>query len=83
MTEQADPIDVLERQITALTDTHSNLAGLIQKTSRVQTELSEGRLETQAARIEGIFAALSDVAEELQAVIHGLEIERNRLQSQG
>jgi hypothetical protein len=83
VTEQPDPIEVVERQITALTDTHTNLAGLIQKTSRIQSELAEAGLEAFASQVEGIFAALSAVAEDLQDILHGVEIERNRLRSQG
>lgn len=83
MVEQQDPIDVLERQVTAITDTHANLAGLIQKTSRIQSELAEAGLEAFADQIGGIFAALSGVAEELQTVLHGIEIERNRMRTQG
>jgi hypothetical protein len=81
--EQQDPIDVVEKQVTAITDTHSNLAGLIQKTSRIQTELAEVGLEAFADQIGGIFAALSGVAEELQTVLHDVEIERNRMRTQG
>lgn len=83
MAEQPDPIDVVEKQITAITDTHTNLAGLIQKTTRIQSELAEAGLEKFADQIGGIFASLSEVAEELQKVLHGIEIERNRMRSQG
>ena len=81
--EQQDPIDVVEKQITAITDTHTNLAGLIQKTTRIQSELAEAELEKFADQIGGIFASLSEVAEELQKVLHGIEIERNRMRTQG
>lgn len=83
MTAQPDPIDVVEKQVTAITDTHTNLAGLIQKTSRIQSELAEAGLEAFADQIGGIFAALAGVAEELQTVLHAVEIERNRMRSQG
>lgn len=79
MAEQPDPIDVVEKQVTAITDTHTNLAGLIQKTTRIQSELAEAGLEKFADQIGSVFAALSDVAEELQTVLHGIEIERNRM----
>ncbi len=79
MAEQPDPIEVVEKQVTAITDTHTNLAGLIQKTTRIQAELAEAGLENFADQIGGIFASLSDVAEELQKVLHGIEIERNRM----
>ena len=81
--EQQDPIDVVEKQITAITDTHTNLAGLIQKTTRIQSELAEAELEKFADQIGGIFASLSEVAEELQKVLHGIEIERNRMRTKG
>lgn len=81
--EQQDPIDVVEKQVTAITDTHSNLAGLIQKTTRIQAELGEAGLEAFADRMGGIFASLSGVAEELQSVLHDIEIERNRMRTQG
>jgi len=78
-----DPIEVVEKQVTAITDTHANLAGLIQKTSRIQAELAEGGFEDLGERIGVIFASLSDVAEELQKVLHDVEIERNRMRTQG
>ncbi|HET6342618.1 MAG TPA: hypothetical protein VFG78_10600 [Gemmatimonadota bacterium] len=83
MPESADPIDVVEKQVTAITDTHANLAGLIQKTTRIQTELAEAGFEDFAEQIGLIFASLSDVAEELQKVLHDVEIERNRMRTQG
>jgi DNA repair ATPase RecN len=83
MAEQSDPVDVVEQQLTAITDTHGNLAGLIQKTTRIQAELAEAGLEDLADRIGLVFASLSDVAEELQKVLHDVEIERNRLRTQG
>lgn len=83
MNEREDPIEVVEKQVTAITDTHTNLAGLIQKTSRIQSELDEAGLEGFADQIGEIFAALSGVAEKLQTVLHAIEIERNRLRSQG
>ena len=83
MAEPADPIDVVEKQVTAITDTHANLAGLIQKTTRIQAELAEAGLEDFANRIGGVFAGLSGVAEELQRVLHDVEIERNRMRTQG
>ncbi len=79
MAEQPDPIEVVEKQVTAITDTHANLAGLIQKTTRIQSELAEAGLNKFADQLGGIFAALSGVAEDLQTVLHGIEIERNRL----
>ena len=83
MPESADPIEVVEKQVTAITDTHANLAGLIQKTTRIQAELAEAGLEDFADRMGGVFASLSDVAEELQKVLHDVEIERNRMRTQG
>ena len=83
MTERPNPIDVLDQQVTAITDTHGNLAGLIQKTTRIQVELAEAGLDALADRIQGVFAGLSDVAEELQKVLHDVEIERNRMRTQG
>ena len=82
MAEPSDPIDVVEKQVTAITDTHANLAGLIQKTTRIQAELAEAGLEDFADRIGLVFAGLSDVAEELQKVLHDVEIERNRMRTQ-
>ena len=83
MAESADPIEVVERQVTAITDTHANLAGLIQKTTRIQAELAVAGLEDLADRIGEVFAGLSAVAEELQKVLHDVEIERNRMRTQG
>jgi hypothetical protein len=83
MAEPSDPIEVVERQVTAISDTHANLAGLIQKTTRIQAELAEAGLDDFADRIGVIFASLSGVAEELQKVLHDVEIERNRRRTQG
>ena len=83
MTERPNPIDVLDQQVTAITDTHGNLAGLIQQTTRIQVELAEAGLDALADRIQGVFAGLSDVTEELQKVLHDVEIERNRMRTQG
>ena len=83
MAEQRDPIDVVEAQLKAITDTHTNLAGLIQKTSRIQAELTEAGLEAFAEEVGVIFGSLSSVAEELQKLLHRIEIERNRMRSQG
>lgn len=83
MADVPDPMAVVEAQLTAITDTHANLAGLIQKTTRIQAELSEAGLDTLAERVGGVFAGLSNVAEELQEVLHDVEIERNRMRTQG
>lgn len=76
-------IEVLETQLGAVSDTNTNLRGLIEKIARIQTELSEAGLDEFAETLGSSFSALSGVADGLQAAVHDMEIERNRLASEG
>lgn len=78
----SSPVDVLEAQIGAVSDTNTNLRGLIEKVARIQAELSSADLEAFAEALGDSFSALSSAADGLQAVAHDLEIERNRLASE-
>jgi hypothetical protein len=82
MSEESSPIDVLEAQITALTDTHKNLAGLIEKTARIQSDLLSARFQDFSDAIGEPFSAMSTAAEKLQELVHSLEIERNRIRNE-
>ncbi|MGI9038182.1 MAG: hypothetical protein ACR2GQ_04880 [Gemmatimonadota bacterium] len=77
------PIDALETQISAVSDTNTNLRGLIEKIARIQADLSAADLDGFAEKLGDSFSALSGVADDLQEVGHDLEIERNRLASEG
>lgn len=77
------PIEVLETQISAIADTNTNLRGLIEKIARIQAELSAADMDSFAETLGNSFSALSSVADGLQESAHDLEIERNRLASEG
>ncbi|MGQ0734163.1 MAG: hypothetical protein ACT4QD_10950 [Acidobacteriota bacterium] len=73
------PLELLEQQITALTDTHKGVAGLIEKLVRIQAALATGDFQAFSDRLGEPFVALSTVAEAVQGVVHDIEIERNRI----
>lgn len=52
MSEGKRPVEVLEAQIMALQDTHRNVTGLIEKLTRVRSELDEMELERNRRRNE-------------------------------
>ncbi len=80
--EDPKPVEILEAQLTALTDTHKNVVGSIEKTIRTQEDLSNGGFTEQAERLGAPFSDLSNAAEKLQALIHEVEIERNRMRNE-
>jgi hypothetical protein len=82
MSEESKPVDVLEAQITAISDTHTNLAGLIEKLVRVQSELLSAGFPEFSDVIGGPFSAMSTAAEKLQELLHEIEIERNRIRNE-
>ena len=82
MSEEPKPIDVLEAQITAISDTQKNLTGLIEKAVRVQSELLSAGFQEFADAIGEPFSALSGAAEKLQELVHSLEIETNRIRNE-
>lgn len=80
--EDPKPVELLEAQLTALADIHNNVGGSIQKAVRIQEDLSSAGFEEQADRLNGPFSDLSNAAEKLQALIHDVEIERNRMRNE-
>lgn len=78
MADPIDPIDVLDAQVTALGDAHVNLKGLIEKTSRIQSDLEQTGFDDYAERLGGVFSSLSDAAEEVQDLLSEVEMDRNR-----
>jgi hypothetical protein len=82
MSEKSKPIDVLESQITAISDTHKNLAGLIEKAARIQTELMSTTFQKFSDAIGEPLTAMSTAADKLQELLHSLEIERNRIRNE-
>ena len=78
MSEEKKPLEVLEAQITALQDTHRNVTGLIEKLTRVRSELDEVEFGEFAGKLREPFLALSASADKLHEIAHDMEIERNR-----
>ncbi len=81
--EAPKPVELLDAQLTALSDTHKNVVGSIEKTIRIQEDLSAAGFTEQSERLSGPFSDLSKAAEKLQALIHDVEIERNRMRNEG
>jgi len=82
MSEESEPIAALEAQITAITDTHTNLAGLIEKLVRIQSELLSAGFQEFSDAVGEPFSAVSTAADELKQLLHKLEIERNRIRNE-
>lgn len=79
MADAINKVTVLDEQVTAVTDTHKNLAGLVEKLARVQAALMEAGLDTLSDRVSQPFTTLSTAAEEIQALLHDMEEERGEL----
>jgi hypothetical protein len=82
MSEEPDPIRVLETQITAISDTQKNVKGLIEKAARIQTDLLTAGFQEFSDAMGKPFSALSTAAEQLGELGHNLEIERNRIRNE-
>lgn len=82
MSEESKPVDILEAQITAISDTHSNLVGLIEKAARIQSELMSANFEEFSDAMGGPFSNMSGAAEKLKELGHDMEIERNRIRNE-
>ena len=82
MSEDPKPIDVLEAQITAIDDTHKNLVGLIEKATRIQSELMSAGFQEFSDAIGDPFSEMSTAAEKLKKLLHDVEIERNRTRNE-
>lgn len=79
MADAINKVTVLDEQITAATDTHKNLAGLVEKLAKVQAALMEANLDALSDRVSQPFTTLSTAAEEIQALLHDMEEERGEL----
>jgi hypothetical protein len=75
-------VDALEAQITAVEDTHRNVTGLVEKTAGIQGDLLNAGFTAFSDAVGEPFAALSTAAEKLQALVHDMEIERNRIRNE-
>ena len=82
MSEGSKPVEVLESQITEISDTHTNLVGLIEKATRVQAELLSAGFQEFSDAVGEPFSAMSTAAEKLQELVHTIEIERNRIRNE-
>jgi hypothetical protein len=80
--EDPKPVEILEAQMTAILDTHKNVVGSIEKTIRIQEDLSNAKFQEYADRLSAPFSDLSSAAEKLQALLHEVEIERNRMRNE-
>jgi hypothetical protein len=83
MSEESKSAEVLDTQINAIANTHTNLAGLIQKAVGIQSELMSAGFSEYSDAIGEPFSAMSTAAEKFQQLIHDMEIERNRLRTEG
>lgn len=82
MSEASEAIDALEAQMTAIEDTKTNLAGLIEKAARIQSDLLTAGFDEFSNAMGDPFSAMSTAADELQSLFHDLEIERNRIRNE-
>ncbi len=82
MSEASESIDVLEAQMTAIEDTKDNLAGLIEKAARIQSDLLSAGFSEFADALAEPFSAMSNAADRLQSLFHDVEIERNRIRNE-
>jgi hypothetical protein len=82
MSDETKSIEALEAQMTAITDTHRNIAGLIEKVSRIQAELATAGFQEFSDGLSAPFSDLSNVAEKLQKLLHDAEIERNHMRTE-
>ena len=82
MSDESKPMEVLEGEITAISDTHTNVVGLVQKLAASQLTLSEAGFESFAKQVGDAFAALSMTADTLQSAMHDAELERNRIRNE-
>jgi hypothetical protein len=80
--DDAKRLESLEAQITALSDTRTNLVGLVEKLAGIQSELMSGGLDAYSDRLGAPFASISGAAEVLQELVEDMEIERNRIRNE-
>lgn len=79
MSESADALDA---QMTAISDTQDNLAGLIEKCAGIQSELEAAGFSEFSGAVSEPFTALSMASENLRELHHKMELERNRIRNE-
>lgn len=77
MADANDKARALDEQITAVTHTHKNVAGLVEKLAKVQAALIEAGLDGN--KVSPSFTSLSESAEEIEALLHRMEEDRRAL----
>ena len=82
MSEESKPVEILEAQITAISDTHSNLVGLIEKAARIQSDLLSANFQEFSDAMGKPFSSMSAAAETLKELGHNMELERNRIRNE-
>lgn len=82
MNDEVQTIETLEDEITAISDTHTNVVGLVQKMASTQVALSDAGFERFSEDVGEAFAALSMAADSLQDTVHDAELERNRIRNE-
>jgi hypothetical protein len=82
MADEPRPVEVLEAQMTAISDTHTNLVGLIEKTAGIQAELGSAGFQDFADGVGEPFSAMTMASEALQKILHAVELERNRIRNE-
>lgn len=80
--EPSEAIETLETRMTAISDTQTNLAGLVEKTARIQSELMSAGFQQFSDAVGEPFPAMSTAAEKLQEIFHDLDIEKNRIRNE-
>ncbi len=82
MSEETDTIETLEDEITAMSDTHTNVVGLVQKMASTQVALADAGFERFSDDVGEAFAALTMAADSLQDTVHDAELERNKIRNE-
>jgi hypothetical protein len=78
----SESADLLDAQMTAITEAQDNLGGLIEKCVGIQSELESGDFGEFAGKMSEPFTALSMAAENLRDLHHTMELERNRIRNE-
>lgn len=82
MADEQKNAKLLDEQLTAISDTHNHLTGLIEKATRAQMDLMEGGFDSLSEQVAKAFSKISEATEDLKKVKTSLELERNRLRNE-
>lgn len=82
MSEAQKKIESLEQRMTEIGDTRTNVEGLVEKTARIQADLSSEGFDEYAGKLGEAFTSLTMTAEVLRGLHHDMEIERNRIRNE-